>query len=215
MLFFAVAFTACQTDSYESGQGDLSLVTADFAEVHTVASGVVDYAVTDAADSLALASPFGASWASVADTMYRAIVYYDRSADAKVRARSIVEVPVLAPVASDRLDSVYTDPLDLESVWVSAGGKYLNMGVYVKVGYDAPADAVHSIGVVVDTVSISLLGKRTAHLRLYHDQGGVPEYFSSKTYLSVRCADLQADSAVLSVNTWNGPVERRISLSEQ
>lgn len=147
--------------------------------------------------------------------MYRAIVYYDRSADTKVRARSIVEVPVLAPVAFDRLDSVYTDPLDLESVWVSAGGKYLNMGVYVKVGYDAPADAVHSIGVVVDKVSISRSGKRTAHLRLYHDQGGVPEYFSSKTYLSVRCADLQADSAVLSVNTWNGPVERRISLSEQ
>lgn len=215
VFLFAAAMAACQTDSYESGQGGYSLLTADFAEVHTCAPRVVDYALADGGDSLAFGSPAGVQWAETADTLYRAIVYYDRSGGATVSVRGIVEVPVLQPGDSAGLDSVYTDPVNLESVWLSAGGKYLNMGFYIKVGEGGPDGAQHTVGMVVDSVVASAAGVRTAYLRLYHDQGGVPEYYSSKAYVSVGCRSIGADSVVLRTETYDGTDIRQFRLSEQ
>ena len=214
-FLLAAAMAACQVDSYESGQGDYSLLTADFVELRTGGPCAVSSAVTDGGDSLVLVPAVTLDWALRPDTVYRAILYYDRSGGPQVRARSIVEVPVVRPAAAAGVDSVLTDPVDLESVWVSAGGKYINMGLYMMVGEGGPEGARHTVGLVCDSVEVGEAGRRTAHLRLFHDQGGVPEYYSSKVYISAPCASVGADSAVLRVETYDGLAVRPLRLSEQ
>lgn len=214
-FMLAAALAACQADSYESGQGNFSLLTADFVELHTNAQCAAIYAITDGGDSLALVPAATPDWTSRPDTAYRAILYYDRAEGPAVRARSIIEVPVLRPVATAALDSVPIHPVRLESAWVSAGGKYLNLGLYLKVGEGGPEGARHTVGLVCDSVAVSASGCRTAHLRLYHDQGGVPEHYSQKTYVSAPCSMLAADSAVLRVETYDGPAVKALRLSEQ
>ena len=214
-FMLAAALAACQTDSYDSGQGNFSLLTADFVELHTDARCAATYAITDGGDSLALVPAAAPSWASRPDTAYRAILYYDRADGPEVRVRSVIEVPVLRPAAAAALDSVPTHPVRLESAWVSAGGKYLNLGLYLKVGEGGPEGARHTVGLVCDSVALSATGCRTAHLRLYHDQGGVPEHYSQKTYVSAPCALLAADSAVLRIETYGGLAVVGLRLSEQ
>lgn len=214
-FMLSAALAACQVDSYDSGDGEYSLLTADFAEVHTAAPATVDYAVTDGGDSLVMEQPVSVEWAAKPDTLYRAVVYYDRSGGRAVRARGVVQVPVLRAGKASDFDRVLTDPLGFESAWVGADGKYLNIGLYIKVGEGGAAGARHVVGLVCDSVVASAGGVRTTYLRLYHDQGGVPEHYSSKTYVSVRCASLQADSAVVAVETYSGTVIRGLRLSEQ
>ncbi len=216
LLFIPLfVLAACEINSYDTGDGEYSLMTAEFVEAHSNAEGTVDYVLTDGGDSLALASAVSASWVDTPDTLYRAIFYYDVSDGNVVKARSLVEVPVLAVLPEERFDSVSTDPVDLESVWVSASGKYLNMGLYLKVGSGGGDGSLHVVGIVRDSVAATPDGLNVAYLRFYHDQGGVPEYYSSKYYLSVRCSDISADSVVVAVNTYDGMAVHGLCLSEQ
>ena len=46
---------------------------------------------------------------------------------------------------------------------------------------------------------------------LFHDQNGVPEYYSSQLWVSLRLSDMEkADTVVLHVNTYDGMKERRL-----
>ena len=215
LFLLATVLAACQVDSYDSGDGEYSMLTADFVEAHTSQASAVDYAVTDGGDSLVMQQPLSADWADKADTLYRAILYYDHAEGTAVQARSIVQVPVLRPNPPSAFGTVRTDPVDLESVWLSPSGKYLNIGLYVKVGEGGPQGARHTVGLVCDSVGVSQAGGRTAYLRFYHDQGGVPQYYSSKTYVSIGCASLRADSVELAVETYDGTSVRCFRLSEQ
>ena len=53
---------------------------------------------------------------------------------------------------------------------------------------------------------------RTSHLRLYHDQAGVPEYYSTQVYASILTSQIKADSVRISINTYKGPVTKIFSL---
>lgn len=53
-------------------------------------------------------------------------------------------------------------------------------------------------------------GTTTQHLTLYHDQGGVPEYYSQRTYVSIPLSDIHADFIILTINTYDGGKERKI-----
>lgn len=215
LLLPLLALAGCEMGGYDEGTGEYSMLTGDFVEAHTNAECAVDYALTDGGDSLALTPAVSVSWAVRPDTMYRAVLYYDRSEGSSVRPRSLAAVPVLSVQPAVQLDSVQTDPVDLESAWLSASGRYLNMGLYLKTGEGDDADAHHTVGMVCDSVTMSDSGASTAHLRLYHDQGGVPEYYSSKTYVSIARRAIPADSVALTVNTYDGTVTRRFRLSEQ
>ena len=211
-FMLAAALAACQTDSYDSGPGNFSLLTADFVELHTNAQCAAIYAITDGGDSLALVPAVTPDWTSRPDTAYRAILYYDRAEGPAVRARSIIEVPVLRPVATAALDSVPIHPVRLESAWVSASGRYLNIGFYIKTGEASDGSARQTVGMACDSVAVAPGGIAVAHLRLYHDQGGVPEYYSSKTYVSVSRRAIAADSVSLTIETYGGTVTRGLRL---
>ena len=207
------ALAACQTDSYEMGQGQYSLMQADFVEAHTLAQGVVDRVETDDSRVLSLAQPQEAKWATTPDSLYRALVYYELTADSVAKVMSMSQVPTLHPAPLDSGAAMRTDPVKFESMWIGANGKYLNMGLYLKNG--GSSDSLrHTVGMVRESATVGADGKRTVRLRLYHDQGGVPEYYSSRYYMSVPCKEIGADTVVVTVGTYDGAVERRFPLSE-
>ena len=214
--FAALAvFSACQNDSYDTGQGSYSLTQADFVEAHTSALGLVDRVETDDSQTFSLSQPQKTAWASVTDTVYRALLYYEKTNDSVVRTVSISQVPTLHPTALKPEETLCTDPVKFESMWIGTNGKYLNIGLYLKDGKAKSDSQHHTVGMIRESETTSADGKRTVNLRFFHDQGGVPEYYSTRYYLSVPCKEIEADSVAVTINTYNGTVERRFSLSDR
>lgn len=206
------ALTACERDSYDKGTGAYSLTTADFVEAHTDADRLVGSAETDGGQQLTLTQPLAPAWATVADTTYRAILYYNQAEGSRVQPLSITQVAVFTPKPRAELEQVKTAPLTFESAWMSRGGKYLNVGFYLKTGEVAGDDRPrHTLGVVGDGTRQNADGTRTALVTLYHDQGGVPEYYSNKYYISILCSDCECDSIALSINTYKGMVVKTVA----
>lgn len=202
-------FTACSSDSYDTGTGSYSLTRADFGEIHSAAPKTADYIVTDDGDRLALTAPKTADWLAKGDTLYRGIIYYNLKADGRAEVVSMGAVPVLSAKPQEEFEEgVKTDPLKFESLWLSRSGRFVNIGFYMKVGVAEDPEAIHTIGLVDEGTVDNADGTRTAVYRMYHDQGGVPEYYSSRYYVSIARKTIDADSVRLLMNTYDGEIER-------
>lgn len=213
ILLTVAALMACDNDPYDTGTGTYSLMRADFCEAYTGEERAVEYVITDEEDVLILSPTVTASWITQPDTAYRALLYYNVSDDKIVEPLSISNIPVLMPHAAAAYDSIYTDPITFESVWISTSGKYLNIGFYLKNGQDDDEESsLHTIGMVLEGITVNSDTTTTMSLRLYHDQGGVPEYYSSKYYASVPCSYLTTDSVTISFNTYDGEVVKSLAL---
>lgn len=209
-----LAFFSCSQDTYEKGEGEYSLMQAEMVEAHANGQKQIDYALTDEGVRLDFSEPLGRSWVEKTDTIYRVLLYYNKvsgSAAVKVVACNLVGVPSIVPADSMR-QGVKTDPVRLESVWMGKNRRYLNTAVYLKIGNTSDAEAKHKIGVVADTTLTYPDGKNTLCMRLYHDQGGVPDYYSQRTFFSVAMQKVQADSVRMTINTDNGLVTKTFSL---
>ena len=55
-------------------------------------------------------------------------------------------------------------------------------------------------------------GTKTLHLTFFHDQAGVPEYYSQRIYLSIPLPPTGVDTIWMDVNTYDGLVEKRLKL---
>ena len=197
-----LALCACVNDPYESGDGKYSYLRADFGEIRTGASTVALGAVTDEGETLTFASPYTVSWALKADTIYRSRIYYDKQDDGKTTPQAISRVPVVKIYETTRPDTLKYDPVTFESAWVSKSGKYLNVGFFIKTGQAEGIDAVQTVGVMQEAV-VDEGGVTTLRLKLFHDQKGVPEYYSSRAFISIPLKDVSADNIILSVPTYN------------
>ena len=80
--------------------------------------------------------------------------------------------------ASEWKDSIYTDPVDIQSIWRS--GDYLNLIAEVK-----RKDQSHAFHFIEDSITTDTQGIRTLYLRLYHNSNHDYEAFTDPTYLSV------------------------------
>ena len=69
--------SSCTEDNEDKGDGEYSYLRADFVEAHVGEDKRVDYVLTDDGDSLRTNPPFSVSWITTADTVYRAIFYYN------------------------------------------------------------------------------------------------------------------------------------------
>ena len=58
-------------------------------------------------------------------------------------------------------------------------------------------------------------GTSTSYLRLYHDQGGVPDYYSTQVYASLITSEILADSACISINTYKGIVTKAFQIKKE
>lgn len=201
-------FTACSSDSYDTGTGTYSLTRADFGEIHSAAPKTADYIVTDDGERFALTKPHNADWLAKADTLYRGIIYYNPKEDGRAEVVSMGAVPVLSAKPQEEFEEgVKTDPLKFESLWLSKSGRFVNIGFYMKVGVAEDPEAIHTIGLIDEGTVDNADGTRTAVYRMYHDQGGVPEYYSSRYYVSIACKTIDADSVRLLMNTYDGEIE--------
>ena len=173
----AVAMLAsCEHDGYESGDGSLSYLTAELAVLHTASNRSATSADLDNGTTLNISNPFTTSWMAKADTIYRVLLYYDVATDGSknVKARSVSAVPVLRPVDQNKVKQMHTDPVGVESAWAAKSG-YINLSLLLKAGKTDGEDAVQTLGLVDCGTTVGDDGKRTRHVKLYHDQGGVPE----------------------------------------
>jgi len=209
--------SSCTQDAYEKGEGEYSLMRGDFAEAQVDGTRQIVSITTDDGDQMALSKPYTAKWIMKNDTIYRCMLYYNKvkksqgEYEAEVLSLGEVPCPIVKPIEEFKKE-VHTDPVKFESMWLSKSGKYLNFYFQIKTGVTEDTAAVQHLAFLSEKVVANPDGKLTNHLLLYHHQNGVPEYYSTKAYVSIPVAALAADSICLSVNTYNGPVAKRISI---
>lgn len=208
-LLLIVLLAACNNDSYETGDGSLSYVSAEFCMAHSSASGSLDYALIDDGDSLRLSPAATASWATTPDSLYRTLLYYYATGEKTVRPYAAAQVLVLRPSYSEEVRQLPTDPLTLQSAWVSGDDKYLNLGLQVKTG-SASGDLRQTLALSCDSIT-EFYGRKIFHLQLRHDQNGVPEYYSATAYATIPLDSFPSGSELrLRVQTYDGLITRTI-----
>lgn len=211
-LLVLLILTSCENETYDTGDGKYSYLRADFGEIRTGAPAVALSGVTDDGMELTFATPYATSWATKGDTIYRALIYYKGTENGKVEAQAVSRVPVVQLLTTARPDTLKFDPLTFESAWVSKNGKYINIGFIVKTGQEDGVDALQTIGVMRDAVVTRLDGTRQLPLHLYHNQAGVPQYYSAKSFLSIPLKDVNVDEISISIPTYKGVETRVIEL---
>lgn len=191
---------SCTTDTYDKGEGEYSTIEAQMAEIHVDRTHLPDYLTTDDGERLLIKTPVAISWTKTADSTYRAMTYFTRTANG-IHLTSANRVAVAMPKP---ITDLMTDPVRFESAWISGSGIYLNTCIYLMLGATDDDEAIHTLGCHKDTVRHNADGTTTQLLTLYHDQGGVPEYYSRRTYISIPLYGIETDSICLCVNTYKG-----------
>lgn len=204
-----VSLVSCTTDNYDKGQGKYSLMQAELVDMSVNADKHGTAFVTDADERFSLTPVVTASWIQTADTTYRTILYFNVLTDNTAEAVSVGTVPTLRAREHWKIADAKEDPIGLESAWLGKNGKYLNLGVLLKTGQVDGEDGVHTIGLAQDTILVNPDNTRTAKFRFLHDQAGVPEYYTSRRFVSILLPDtVQLDTIRLTVPTYAGKIER-------
>lgn len=211
----AIANVSCTQDGYDKGDGVYSLMQGDFVEAQVDASKKLISLTTDDGVTMPLTQPYAARWITTADTVYRCMLYYNKVKDSQGRTAaeivSISPVPCASLVSLSKFKSkLKTDPVKLQSVWMSKSGKYLNMYLQLMIGNPEDTSAVQQIAMVCDTVFTYPDSTRTCSIVLHHDQNRQPEYYSTDAWLSLPVSSLPMDSFRLAVNTYSGPVVKTL-----
>ena len=197
--------SSCTTDTYDKGEGDYSLLCAELVEAHANSDKQLDWCLTDESEQLMFTEPVKASGIQTADSMYRALLYYNKVEE----GIEVVSIGLVNTIFPRRIKEMKTDPVRFESMWMSTSRRYLNMGLYLKTGNATKKDQHHTIGLNIDTLILNGDGTRTARLTFYHDQGGLPEYYSQRSYISIPTDSIDADSIYLRVYSYEGVKEKR------
>lgn len=205
-------FASCESDSYDKGEGELSLTTAEFVEAHANGSRQMDFVITDNDERLTVSPQPSVKWMTTPDSLYRALLYYNNVGEGIIEPLSITQVPTLSIYSDWMIKDIKTDPVKFESIWQSANGKYLNMAFYLKIGEVGKDAELHTISIIQDTIITNTDGSTTAYMQLYHDQGDMPEHYSSKCYISIPRDSIKADSVCMGINTYKGLIYKKVAL---
>lgn len=205
-LLVIILITSCSQDAYEKGDGKYSLMRGDFAEAIVNSTKQVTKIVTDDGDELPLVTPYVAKWMTKADTTYRCRLYYNK-VDNQAEVISMGQVPCAVITSLSEFDRpLVTDPVKFESTWMSKTGKYLNLSLMLKTGVTDDTTAAQSLAILSDTLITHSDHKQVRHLILHHDQGNVPQYYSTQVYISIPTERIDADSVRISINSYDGQV---------
>ena len=211
-----ILVTSCENDGYDTGDGALSYMRADFVEAYTNSDALVEYVITDDDDKLFLDSPLEVSWMTDPNAVYRALLYYDMS-DELIDPISIssVSAPTISMEAD--LEEKPTDPLYWNSSWISNNDRYINIGLTVLIGAEDGTIGTQTLGMMCTGINYADDGTCTVSLTLLHDQCDVPEYYSYRHYLSIPisympCDVNEGDTVELTVNTYSGEETKAFTL---
>lgn len=120
----------------------------------------------------------------VADTLYRTISIYGpiTQENGKGNVAQLYSCQLVLSVnplpASDFKGNIKTDPVDIQSIWLS--GEYLNMILLVQY-----KELSHLYHFVDEGITSDQSGTQTLNLRLFHDRNNDYEAFTKQVYLSV------------------------------
>lgn len=205
LLMALIGMASCQNEGYDTGDSEYSYITAELALLHTNSNKAVAYATLDDGSSLQFASKFTTKWTDKSDTVYRALLYYDKALDGSttVNARGVTQVPVIGVVKQEDVKNMCTDPLDIESVWMAKNKTFINLSLLLKSG-TTESDNRQSIGIVELSRSVDADNRKRVVLQVYHDQGSVPQYYTVQQYASIDLTKLDADIVEIQANTYNG-----------
>lgn len=212
LLFFS---TSCSNTSYEEGDSRLSYLRTDFADATTDSQGRLSAATTDDGVSLTFTRPMQTSWSNAADSLCRVLLNYNMYANGAdsnvVEPLAAKIVYTLQPAKPSVQTQAATDPVSLVSAWKSKNGNYVNLRLGLKTGKASGDDQRQSIGLALDS-TVTSDGSTTYCLRFLHNQGGVPEYYTTDAYVSIPIKQMTTGSKVrLSLNTYNGWVTREFT----
>lgn len=214
---------ACTAESYDTGDGKYSYLRTDFAVASTDAQGRMDKFVADDGTMWHVSGTPQVSWMSVPDSSYRTLVYYNLPAGYKASANNgnggssvsvvnVIKVFTLTPKRTDKTQDK-TDPVTFGAMWLSDNGKYINLMFDIKTGNSNGESSGQTIGASLAGYTSHPDGNVTARLTFCHDQGNVPQYYSSRVYASIPLGELAvADSASVAINTYNGNVTKTVAL---
>lgn len=205
-----LGITACTFNNYDTGDGYLSYLKAEMANMHTMAKGKIDYIVTDEGKQLTLSSPFTCQWADKPDTLYRAMLYYSQT-KGHITAMKANYVWVISPQKPK--NNFRTDPVQLTSCWLSSNRKYLNLYVGIMSGTSQIKELKQQIGLVYQGCTLQKNGKTTHRLCLLHNQNNIPQYYTYNMYISIPTSSYQrGDTVQMNINTYKGVAVKRIAL---
>ena len=220
LALLTASFQACSNDPYDSGDGSLSYMRADFVEAITNSSAKVVSAQTDDGKLLNLSPMLTASWITAKDSTYRALLYYNDKGDnvanennteigKTVKPIAIADVLVPKITNVSKIKNYPTDPVTLDASWLSKSKKYINLGIYIKTGTKDGIVGTQSIGIAYKGTRNLDDGTTVHMLTLIHGQNNVPEYYSSQVYVSIPLYRLpftvgEGDKFELTVNTYKG-----------
>ena len=206
--------SACEHDAYETGDGDLSYMHADYAEF-TISNRTVTSAVTDNDTSLPLPSSLTVSTELPADTMLRRLVLYNqKDASTPIEILRLTPVSVVTPHSPNEEGTQRTDPVKLTAAWLSPNKRYLNLQLGVMTGNNTAPDAMQELRIVCDSTHTE--GKGASFLSLRYNNANTPEYYTQDVYLSIPCRDIttsdgkQVDTISITVNTYSGRITKNI-----
>lgn len=223
MLYLLLLFTACSTDSYETGDGEYSYLRAEFVVAHTDKETKFDYVTTDNDNRIYLSPKVETAWAKTPDSLYRAVIYYNNVEDlpseiypSEVSDATLAQVLTLIPKQREQLKEVTTDPLIFESAWISRNGKFLNIGFAIKTGQKDGNSVTQTIGVCIDNILTDDNGNKTVCMQIIHNQNGAPEYYSSHGFASIPIENEYRDATLrISIPTYNGTVVKEFCLTSK
>ena len=199
--FSATLFTSCS----DNNDATYSNVVAELCELHTAAQ-ISDYIINDRNERLPFGKPITLTWASQADTIYRALLYYDKpAASTTITPLSLDLVPVLDPYAKDKVKGwqEMNDAVTLRSAWLSKNAKYLNLDIGMKSGTTTD-NKKHVIALVADT-TIAEGTHRHHKFHFCHNQNGIPEFYTTYSYISIPITDMpQGDTISINIPTGKG-----------
>lgn len=172
---FLLLNVSCQEDEYVYPN-----VLTELTEIQTDNKGTLTFLITDAGEKYQILEQKGLD-SLTPDSTYRVLCVY-RIADTQkstVQLYSVQTVLSMFPKpASEFHEGISTDPLDIQSIWLSE--KYLNM-----VLLPLAKDKGHIFHFVENSLTETDEGTNRLELTLYHDQNGDYEAFTRKTYLSI------------------------------
>ncbi len=200
---------SCTVEPYETGDTSLSYLMAEMVDMHVVGREIKSI-VTDSDERLAVSSSYLLpEKMEHRDTTYRMMLYYNKEGNNSVDLKSLKRAYVVK--SSDKHSSLTLkdDPVKFISAWKAQNGSYINMSLGLMVGNAENEDAVHKVGLVINSVETMADGSKTYYLTLHHDQDSIPEYYTQTVYLSVPLKEYSAgDRIYIRMNTYSGWIEK-------
>ena len=203
---------ACTTTDYDTGDGKLSYLQADFVDAYTNSKSYFVNAMTDDGDSLVFSTPLYAKWAATSDSVYRALLYYNK-VEGKIQPRSAYSVIFSRIRTKSSMKTINHDPVKIESAWRSKNGRYANLCIGLVTGPKEDDKSRHTVSMVCDTLQTYDDGTKHLRLLLHHSRNGMPEYYTAKAYFSIPLKNnpyhlSTGDSLSVSIMTYDGWVTK-------